>query len=123
MTLVDTSTWIDHFRKTDPDLVERLHDGTVACHPFVLGEVALGTLRRRGEVLDLLRALPRIDVVPHDDVLAFVDRAGLHGTGIGLVDAHLLAATDTAAAQLLTSDRRLKRQAERLGLAARSRSG
>lgn len=90
----------------------------VAVHPFVLGELALGSLRRRGEVLELAAALPSVRLVPEGEVLDFVERHALHGTGIGWVDAHLLAAAQDSRVRLLTSDRRLAAQARRLGLAA-----
>ena len=118
MTLVDTSVWIDHFRRTDRDLSRRLLDGDVCCHPFVIGELALGNLKRPAEVLELLRALPTLSLVSDDDVLALAHRHRLAGTGLGWVDAHLLAAAASSSALLLTHDRRLRAQATRLGLAA-----
>ena len=119
MTLVDTSVWIDHLRRADPDLQLRLNDGLVACHPFVIGELALGRLRSRDEVLDLLRALPSIDVVAHDAVLGFVSHHHLAATGLGWVDAHLLTAAAEARLSLLTHDRVLAAQARRLGISDR----
>jgi hypothetical protein len=118
MTLVYTSVWIDHFRRADVDLSRRLRDGDVWCHPFVIGEVALGHLKRQGEVLDLLRALPVLPAREEDDVLDFVRRHGLAGTGLGWVDAHLVASAAASGARLLTHDRTLRRQAARLGIAA-----
>jgi predicted nucleic acid-binding protein len=35
MLLVDTSVWIEHFRKTQSGLAERLSEGLVLMHPFV----------------------------------------------------------------------------------------
>ncbi|MBA3887475.1 MAG: type II toxin-antitoxin system VapC family toxin [Acidobacteria bacterium] len=119
MTLVDTSVWVDHFRRTDPDLVARLNDDAVTSHPFVIGELALGSLARRAEVLELLHDLPAVALLPEEAVLAFVERHHLAATGIGWVDAHLLAAADAAEADVLTRDKRLRTQAARLGLAAR----
>ena len=119
MTLVDTSAWIDHFRRSDPDLIARLQAGTVASHPFVIGELALGNLTRRAEILELIRALPVLEAQPHEVVLAFVHRHELAGTGVGWVDVHLLAAAEAEGAALFSNDRRLRTQAARLGLAAR----
>jgi predicted nucleic acid-binding protein len=90
--LVDSSVWIDHLRKTEPMLEALLLDGRVLVHPFVVGELALGNLRQRGTILDALLALPRSDAVTDEELLLFVDLHGLSGHGIGLVDAHLLAA-------------------------------
>jgi predicted nucleic acid-binding protein len=51
MTLVDTSVWVDHFRRGNPALEALLLDGEVLCHPFVIGELACGNLKRRSETL------------------------------------------------------------------------
>ncbi|QHE86025.1 type II toxin-antitoxin system VapC family toxin [Hydrogenophaga sp. BPS33] len=118
MILVDTSVWIDHLRSSDAALVERLHQGAVLGHPFVTGELALGSLRQRAAVLEALRALPQATPARDDEVLLFVEQHALHGLGIGWVDAHLLAATRlTAGAQLWTRDKRLLATCQRLGLA------
>lgn len=46
MVLVDTSVWIDHFRKGNTHLKEILVTGRVACNPFVIGELACGNLNK-----------------------------------------------------------------------------
>ncbi len=108
MILVDTSIWIDHLRTGDAALVRLLNDNAVLAHPWVTGELALGDLRHRDEVISLLRGLPQAVVADEDEVLRLVDREGLYGTGIGYVDAQLLAATRlTPDARLWTRDRRL----------------
>ena len=115
---MDTSVWIDHFRDANPRLVELLLAGDVLTHPFIIGEIALGNLRRRREVLELLDALPTLEPLSGRAVLDFVEQAGLPGTGVGWVDAHLLAAVQAAGASLLTADKSLRLAASRLGLAA-----
>ncbi len=107
MTLVDTSTWIDHFRTADPALAAALAEGQVGLHPFVVGELALGGLPRRSATLALLATLPRLVPSAHDDVLAFVDRYGLTGSGIGWVDVHLLCAAHQAGWGVWTHDKPL----------------
>ena len=108
MILVDTSIWIDHLRTGDAALVRLLNDNAVLAHPWVTGELSLGDLRHRDEVISLLRGLPQAVVADEDEVLRLVDREGLYGTGIGYVDAQLLAATRlTPDARLWTRDRRL----------------
>ena len=116
MILVDTSIWIDHLRDANPGLVKLLFADEVATHPFVIGEMALGTLRRRREILDLLAALPHLETAADQDVLRFVEEHGLPGTGIGWVDAHLLVAVQAAGASLLTSHKSLRSAAARLGV-------
>ena len=117
MILVDTSVWIDHFRRSIPELVRHLEDGSVACHPFIVGELALGTLRNRVETVELLAELPALDLSSHDDVLLFADRHDLHGRGIGWIDAHLLCATAAADLRIWTHDKKLRACAAKLGLA------
>jgi predicted nucleic acid-binding protein len=116
--LVDTSIWIDHLRTGDPELSELLRDGQVLAHPWVTGELALGHLSRRSEILGLLHNLPRATVATDDEVLTLIDKRQLFGLGIGYVDAHLLAATKlTTAARLWTRDKRLAAVAVQHGLA------
>jgi len=116
--LVDTSVWIDHFRRQDAVLAALLEQAAVECHPFVTGELACGSLKRRQEIVALLQALPHVPVVEHDEALAFVERHRLSGTGIGWIDAHLLASTHLAHTTLWTRDRRLLSAARALGVAA-----
>lgn len=119
MILVDTSVWIDHLNHGDPVLFSLLGENNVLLHPFVFGELALGTLRHPDAVLRSLRRLPEMRPARDSEVLAFIDRAGLGGTGIGYIDAHLITAVRLMrGAQLWTRDRRLEAVADRLGLAA-----
>jgi predicted nucleic acid-binding protein len=114
--LVDTSVWIDHFRGDDPHLAGLLDNGIVLGHPSITGELALGSLRGRAEILRLLDALPRATTATASELLGFIEQHELFGLGIGYVDAQLLAATRlTAHATLWTRDRRLHAAAERLG--------
>ena len=116
MILVDTSVWIDHFRVSIPGLVEDLQAAVVVTHPFVIGELALGHLRNRTEILGLLANLPALDISNQDAVLRFIDDQRLAGTGIGWVDAHLLYASAIGGASIFTRDTKLHKQAVRLGL-------
>ena len=117
MILVDTSIWIDHLRRGDALLEMRLTAALVLCHPFVVGELALGNLRQRKQVLPALSNLPQANIATEDEVLGLIDRQGLHGRGLGLVDVHLLAAARlTPGCTLWTRDRRLARAAQAMGL-------
>lgn len=119
MILVDSSVWVDHFRHGDPALSERLNRRQILSHPFVIGELALGSLRQRDVVLDALRGLPRALVASDEEVQVFIDRHSLFGIGIGYVDAHLLAATLlNAGSHLWTRDKRLRDAALHLGVEA-----
>lgn len=118
MILVDTSVWVAHLRAGDPALAALLDGNRVAMHPFVLGELACGNLRRRAELLALLGCLPRVAVARDDEVLFFIERHALMGRGIGYLDAHLLAAVALdGGARLWTRDKRLHALAGELGLA------
>jgi len=105
--LVDTSIWVDHLRTGDPQLVVLLQDGQVLAHPWVTGELALGHLARRSEILGLLHNLPQATVATDLEVLTLIDNQHLFGLGLGYVDAHLLARTLlTAGSRPWTRDKR-----------------
>lgn len=120
MILVDTSVWVEHLRSGNPSLAAELHAGNVLTHPFVIGEIACGTLRNRREVLDLLGRLPSAPTASHAEALEFLERRALMGRGIGFIDLHLLASAALAApARLWTRDKRLATIALELNLAGR----
>lgn len=116
MILVDTSVWIEHFRRGEPTLVERLMEGTVLMHPYVCGELACGNLKGRAAVLADLRALPEAKAVPDSEVFLLIEDFGLWGKGLGWIDAHLLAAALISQCGFWTLDKRLDRAAHQLGL-------
>lgn len=117
MILVDTSVWIEHLRHGEPAMVQALEDGDVLTHSYVIGELACGNIKNRGHILDLLQQLPQAREATHEEVLAMIDRRRLFATGIGYVDAHLLAsAALTPPTSLWTLDKRLARVARPLGL-------
>ena len=117
MILVDTSIWIDHLRSGSAALVRLLDNSAVLAHPWVTGELALGNLSHRDEVISLLRGLPQAALADNDEVLRLIDQEGLYGAGIGYVDAQLLAATRlTPDTRLWTADNRLSTVTARLGL-------
>lgn len=113
--LVDTSVWIDHLRRGNQTLSTLLEDGIVWCHPFVIGELACGGLSDRDSVLALLAVLPRPPLAEHDEVLEFVNRNGLAGSGLGWIDVHLLASARLGGIGIWTLDRNLERAAVGIG--------
>lgn len=124
MILVDTSVWVGHLRDDDPQLTALLNRAEVLMHPFVLGEIACGSLSTRGSVLALLRQLPAAAVASSDEVLGFIERHDLHGHGVGYVDVHLLASVALRpGTRLWTRDRRLRGAAERLGCSLERAAG
>ncbi|QRZ15799.1 type II toxin-antitoxin system VapC family toxin [Paracoccus methylovorus] len=117
MILVDTSIWIDHLRAGDAELAGLLKAGLVLAHPFVIGELALGSLKDREAVIAAMQGLPRTSVASHAEVMALIEARQLFSLGIGYVDAHLIAATLLAPGTTLwTRDRRLSAAAARVGI-------
>jgi len=116
MILPDTSIWIDHFRCENATLAALLVNGDVICHPFVIGEVACGALKERRRTLDWLAALESAPLADHDEVLALIDGHHLMATGLGWLDAHLLASTLLAGGRLWTLDAPLARAATQLSV-------
>jgi predicted nucleic acid-binding protein len=114
MTLVDTSVWVDHWRRGNAQLAVGLTGGGVLMHPFVIGELACGTLPKRSTTLRLLEALPLAAVARHEEVMAMLEQRGLSGGGLGWVDVHLLTAASLNSVRLWTLDKALRRAAERL---------
>lgn len=117
MILVDTSVWIEHFRRGSERLRSLLRKERVLGHPFVLGELACGNLRNRREILGLLGSLPQAPMAGHAEALRFLDGEALHGKGIGWIDIHLLVSARIARVPLWTLDRRLARTARSLSVA------
>lgn len=96
--------------------------GQVLSHPFVIGELAMGSFKRRDLLLKELSDLPQGKVAENDEVLHFVSRYSLFGLGIGYVDAHLLATVRLMPGTLLwTRDKRLLEIASNLRLALAER--
>lgn len=116
--LVDTSVWVDHFRRPNAVLAELMVLDQVLMHPLVVGELACGKppeprLRTLGDMALLLPA----DQAAPDEVRDFIEREALFGLGCGLIDLTLLASTlMTASAQLWTMDKRLASLATRFGV-------
>ena len=112
--LVDTSVWVDHLRSGNQRLATLLESEQVLCHSFVTGELACGTLRNRGEILQLLERLPEASVAGHREALRLVQAENPYGRGLGWVVVHLLASALLMSCGLWTLDRRLSRAAETL---------
>lgn len=79
MILVDTSIWVDHLRSGSAALANLLDHSVVLAHRCVIGELALGNMRDRDEVIGLMRGLPQALVAEHDEVLRLIDGEKLHG--------------------------------------------
>ncbi|MFZ0964182.1 MAG: PIN domain-containing protein [Terriglobia bacterium] len=116
MILVDTSVWINHFRKGDAKLGELLNQALVMVHPFVVGELGCGNLKYRARILSDLEVLPAAVFATHEEVMNLVEARKLWGLGIGWVDAHLLASALLSNCPLWTLDGGLVRAAAAAGV-------
>jgi predicted nucleic acid-binding protein len=105
--LVDTSIWVDHFRRTNVTLKGLLEDNRVLIHPFIVGEIACGSLGNREEILDLLQLLPMCKQADFYEILSLISSKKLYGKGVGFVDVHLAAASLLSPCFLWTADKRL----------------
>ena len=94
-----------------------LNQGHIVIHPFIIAELALGSLKERAKTLALLDLLPQVRVAQLSEVRAMIEARHLYGLGIGLIDAHLLASVFLHPSTLLwTKDRPLRKVAEALGI-------
>lgn len=116
MVLADTSVWVEHLRKGDLMLEQFLLDANVLIHPFIVGELACGNLKRRASILADLNALPGVKAASDHEVLQLIDDRSLWGQGIGWIDSHLLASALISSCQFWTLDRRLDRMARSVGI-------
>jgi predicted nucleic acid-binding protein len=114
MVLVDTSVWVSHLRYANPKLQRLLLETKVACHPFIIGEIACGNLKNRQEILTLMKALPTTIKAEHEEILRFIEMHSLMGKGLGYVDVHLLASALLSGVSLWTEDMPLKKVARKL---------
>jgi predicted nucleic acid-binding protein len=118
--LADTSVWIDHFRSGNREMQARLNRGEIAIHPFIVAELALGSLKQRARTLAWLDLLPHMHVAQTSEVRTAIEARKLYGVGIGLVDAHLIVSVlIDSPTRLWTYDKKLRRIAERLGIQAK----
>jgi hypothetical protein len=81
MVLIDTSVWIRFLMGREPFVreVKRLLDvGEAAAHDLVHGELLIDDPGGRKKLLDDYDELFHAAVVPHNDVVAFVEMRNLH---------------------------------------------
>jgi predicted nucleic acid-binding protein len=117
--LIDTSVWIDHFRKGNDALVDLIGLDRALTHPMVLLEMACGTPPApRIQTLNNISLLQLCNQAGLGEVMKFIEHEKLYGLGCGLVDMALLASTlITPGTELWTLDKRLADLAGRFGVA------
>ena len=115
--LIDTATWINHFFHKDESVQMLLTRKRVVGHPYVIGELILGSNRSLDFAIEEMRKLPQIPVATSKEVFTLIEEQKLSGKGIGLVDVYLLAGClIDGSTQLLTDDKRLAKVASELGI-------
>ncbi len=98
---------------------KQLNDGNIVIHPFVIAELALGSVQERAKTLALLDLLPQVRVAQLGELRLTIEARRLYGQGIGLIDANLIASVFINPFTLLwTRDKQLRRVAEGLGIHA-----
>jgi predicted nucleic acid-binding protein len=118
MVLPDTSVWIAHFRIGDPRFQQLLRNKRVVAHPFIISELALGSIADRIQTLADLRALAQAPVADQGEVDRLIEVRQLYAKGIGFVDAHLIAsALIHGDLRIWTLDKRLAELAQSIGVA------
>jgi predicted nucleic acid-binding protein len=119
MVLVDTSVWIRFLANRTPYAVhldDLLDLNEVAGHDLIYGELLIGDLGSRGELLTSYERMHQVPNVSHAESVTFVRVRKLHGRGIGWIDANLLASAIVAGVPLWTADERLATLANELGI-------
>lgn len=115
--LVDTSVWIKHLRESDRILIRLLEQGLVACHSFIIGELACGGIKNRHEIIGLLNDLPSTDLLDHYEIMEFIEYRRIMNKGLGYVDVHLLGSALVSETPLWTFDKALREIANQLSIA------
>jgi len=116
LILADTSVWANHLRNHDPLMVSLTDGERLLMHPYVIGELSMGNLHDRAAFIVALRQMEGVTLATDSEVSRLVEDNRLYGTGIGWIDAHLLASTLlTDDVQLWSHDRRLSAAAIRFG--------
>ena len=121
MILADTSIWVDYLRgrnlRSNPEMEERLSRGQIVMHPFIVAEIALGSLHNRRKILDEMESLLEVKVAQLHEVRHMIEAHSLYSKGIGLTDAHLIASClMTPGTQLWTRDSNMEKVAKALGI-------
>jgi predicted nucleic acid-binding protein len=117
--LADTSVWVGHLRASNPQMVDLLNRGKIAMHPFIVAEIALGSLKNRRQMLGAMDMLRKLKVAQLSEVRRMIEAHALYSKGIGLTDAHLIASCLlTPGTRLWTRDTGMKKVATTLGIHA-----
>lgn len=119
MILVDTSIWVSHIQGKSTPLDDVLGQAEIVMHPFVLGELLLNGLPKRGGFsVEAFAKYAGAPMASPTEVATFIQWGKLAGTGLGYVDAHLLVSARLLPnGSIMTQDNDLQTQAVRFDLA------
>jgi len=99
---------------------QALNQSQIVIHPWIVAELALGSLRNRASTLAMLDLLPQARVAQMDELRHMIEARRLYNLGIGVADAQLIASALLDPPTLLwTRDKQLRRVAEGLGIHAK----
>jgi predicted nucleic acid-binding protein len=117
--LADASIWIAMFRSGayQQELSTLIETDQLCIHPFLVAELALGSLPDRANTLRFLDQLILLNPIRLADVRVLIEARKLASTGIGLTDAHLIASClAIPGVKIWTIDKNLGKVAESLGI-------
>lgn len=101
-------------------MARALNQSQIVVHPWIIAELALGSLRNRAGTLAMLDLLPQARVARMSEVRHMIEARRLFNLGIGLTDTQLIASAVLDPPTLLwTRDKQLRRVAEGLGIHAK----
>lgn len=115
--LADSSVWINYLRQGQDGFLKLIKFPGIGCHPFVVGEVAAGSLSNRTKVIPILQSVFQFEIASDSKVLSLMEKHRVYGRGVGYIDFHLLTAIVLSEkAMLWTNDKRLNSVARQLGV-------
>lgn len=115
MILVDSSVWIQHFKKTDSFLVNSLKEDRVVVHPLIIQEISLGHIKNRELIIELVSYLHIAPTASHQQIQEFILKNKLAGSGVGVIDIHLLYAAVRGKLSIYTFDKSLNKLSKKFG--------
>lgn len=85
MIIVDTDIWIEHLKASNRQLAILGEALEALVHPYVRGEIALGSLPDRKRLLARFDGMPQPPVARHSYVMQLIEAENLFSSGIGYV--------------------------------------
>ncbi len=116
--LIDTASWINHGRIPDALIITAIERGCVVTHQDIVGEITLGCGPTAVATAERIGMFRHVTDASHVTVLAFIRTHQLSCTGVGMIDARLIAACALAdrPTRLYSADKRLVKEARRVGV-------